>query len=47
MTSLNRALGAGVHTEEKFHEFSSAYDVSKRLIDIFGAIMATLLLFPS
>jgi lipopolysaccharide/colanic/teichoic acid biosynthesis glycosyltransferase len=46
MTSLNRALGAGVHTEEKLHEFSSAYDVSKRLIDIFGAIIALLLLFP-
>ena len=46
MTSLNRALGASVHTEENLHEFSGAYDVSKRIIDICGAIIALLLLFP-
>jgi lipopolysaccharide/colanic/teichoic acid biosynthesis glycosyltransferase len=46
MTSLNRALRASVNTQGKLGEFSCAYDVLKRLIDIFGALIAIISLFP-
>ena len=46
MTSLNRALRASVNTQGKLDEFSRAYDVLKRLIDIFGALIAIISLFP-
>jgi lipopolysaccharide/colanic/teichoic acid biosynthesis glycosyltransferase len=43
---VDRAFQAGIRAEEKLERFVSAYELSKRMLDMLGALSAVVVFFP-